>query len=310
MLNGARRIVLLGTGASLAVSQAAAPMWRARLPEGRTIVVRQSTEAALRGADGTSFRDGDVVIAVSQSGGSPETLAAARAAVEAAVPVVAMTAQRESPLAGAADVVVVLGSGEEHGAATKSALSTLAALLALAGTVASEPPDAERLTEALGSTVVAWDAVARDARALASADRIWILGFGAAAGLAQAGELLWHEKVRRPAIAATPSEFRHGLIEAATEGSAVVLIDVDAADPRRTAYLDRVRAELAALRVPLIEVMPVSWVVPEPAPAEAAIHALLRIQALARASALASGTYREEFAVLRRIVTPATDLLA
>ena len=44
-------------------------------------------------------------------------------------------------------------------------------------------------------------------------------------------------------------------------------------------------------------------------PGPAAIELLLRVQHLARATALAAGTYREEFAILRHLVKPADDLL-
>jgi len=38
------------------------------------------------------------------------------------------------------------------------------------------------------------------------------------------------------------------------------------------------------------------------------VAALLRVQQLARATALSAGTYRDEFAVLRQVVGAASDL--
>jgi hypothetical protein len=43
-------------------------------------------------------------------------------------------------------------------------------------------------------------------------------------------------------------------------------------------------------------------------PRGSAVAALLRVQQLARAAALSAGTYRDEFAVLRQVVSAASDL--
>ena len=102
------------------------------------------------------------------------------------------------------------------------------------------------------------------------------------------------------------------LLLAVGPGCAVVLIEVDRPDGPRDAYLARLRSELAALGTLLVELgrMPgpglpsVSDV-----PGEAAVEALLRVQQLARATALAAGTYRDGFAVLRHVVLAADELL-
>ena len=130
-----------------------------------------------------------------------------------------------------------------------------------------------------------------------------MLGFGAAEGVAEAGTLLWHEKVVRPATPATPSEFRHGLIEAARREDVVLLAGMPGGKAGERRYVDRLRAELRDLDIPLVEVRPAA----DEAPI-AALELLLRVQQLARAVALAEGTYREEFAILRHVVRPADDL--
>jgi fructoselysine-6-P-deglycase FrlB-like protein len=124
-------------------------------------------------------------------------------------------------------------------------------------------------------------------------------------GIAEAGMLLWHEKVVRPATAATPSEFRHGLIEAATNRDAVLLVDVAPEPAPPSAYLERLRSELQTLGVGVVELRARAS-----NPGAAALELLLRMQQLARAAALAGGTYRDGFAVLRNTVTPASDLFA
>jgi fructoselysine-6-P-deglycase FrlB-like protein len=313
------RIVLVATGASLAMSHAAAPAWRRHLPKKVELVVRQSTEAALGGIDGWSFEPTDLAVAVSQSGTSPETLAAARDARAAGAAVAAVTAHQESPLAEVATIPVSLACGEESDASTKSALSTLAALLALAGALPRGNEEAWRLGERLREVVRDDAAIAPAARILTGARRTWFLGFGTDLGIAEAAQLLWHEKVIRSATAATPSEFRHGLVEAFGPEDAVVLIDVDRPDARRSAYLDRVREEVSALGGTLNDVISSPTgataqgsrtviAIDAPDAGSAALEAMLRVQQLAHATALLAGTYRDGFAVLRRTVLPAKDL--
>ena len=300
----ARRIVLVGTGASLATIRIAAPIWRRAGAGGAEIAVRQSTEAALGDLDGLRIEAGDLVIAISQSGSSPETLAAARLARAAGAAVLALTAHPDSPLASTATLSVELASGRESGAATKSALASLAALLAIAGSLRSALPSAGPLRERLAEIVADWQGAVEPGQRFAGGRHVWMLGFGAAEGLAEAGMLLWHEKVVRPATAATPSEFRHGLIEAVGRDDVVVLFVFDG-DEGQARYLDRLRGEMQVLNVPLVELRSGATDV-----AGATLELLVRIQQLARAAALATGTYREEFAILRQVVKPADDLLA
>jgi glucosamine--fructose-6-phosphate aminotransferase (isomerizing) len=262
--------------------------------------VRQSTESVLSEADGYSFEPGDLVVAISQAGTSPETLAAIRLARSAGAGAIAVTAHRGSALGSEASLVLQVASGEESGAATKSELATLAALLAVAGELDCDAGSRQALGRELAAVVTAWADAAASGSGLALARRLWFVGFGTSLGIAEAGALLWHEKVIRPAVALTPSEFRHGPIEAAGVGDAVVLVDVDPADARRAAYLARLAGELAQLGVALVEV--------QVEPRGSAVAALLRIQQLARAAALSAGTYRDEFAVLRHVVSAASDL--
>lgn len=301
MLAGAAKVVLAGTGASLAVARIAAPIWRGGGHKG-PVVVRQATEIALGDLDGWHLERRDLVVAVSQSGASPETLAAARLARAAGASVIALTAHPDSALARSATLTVPLASGSERGAATKSALASLAALLAIAGAVGrAEDGAADLLRQLDGES--AWRQATEAAPRLAGARHAWFLGFGSREGLASAAALLWHEKVIRLATAVTPSEFRHGLIEAVGSGDAVVLITAAELAEGATRYLDRLRGELRELGVETVELRAEAS---EPGPA--AIELLFRLQHLARATALASGSYREEFAILRRVVKPADDL--
>lgn len=249
----ADRVVLVATGASLAAAQAAAPSWR-RVRLTPPVVVRQSTEAALGDLDGFVFARGDLVLAISQSGRSPETRAAAALARAAGATLVAVTAHPAAPLAEGVDLVLPIASGEERGASTKSQVATLAALLAAGGALAVDPGSRSAVRSRLDEVVSSWPEAIVPGQALAAARHVWLLGFGTALGIANGGALLWHEKVIRPATATTPSEFRHGLVEAAMDDDALILIVVGVPDPAVAAYLDRLRAEAEALDLACVEV--------------------------------------------------------
>jgi glutamine---fructose-6-phosphate transaminase (isomerizing) len=306
LVASAARVVLVGTGASLAVVETAEAAFRGRG------VAREASAIALGALDGEAVRAGDVGVVVSMSGRSPETRAAARALAAAGAVVVAVTADPDSPLAAAANVVVVTPIGPETGAATKSELAAYAAVAALAGAIAAGP--ATDLRSRLEATVADVGRARALGQTVANARHRWALGFGPALGLARATALLLHEKARRATVFCSPSEFRHGPIEAATPDDVVVVIDAGLpSDERRAAYLARLGSELGELGVPLVRVGAGTHAeLPLPADAtraESVLHAFLRAQQLARVSALAAGTYGEEFRVLRRVVRAADDLV-
>ena len=317
----AARVVLVGMGGSLAVSRAAGPSWRRRLAAegGRELIVRQSSDAALGDLDGYGISSTDLVVSVSQSGTTPETLAMARQAAATGAVVVALTAHRTSPLANCASLVVEMDSGEESDASTKSALAALAGLLAMGGVIGSDPMTAEWTRANLDAAIASAEVVEPAGRILADARRTWCLGFGSSLGIAEATALLWHEKVVRQAVVISPAEFRHGPIEAAGPGDAVVLVDVDPPNALRAAYLGRMRDELDSLGVILIEVPPRSTFETDVQrlglpltsieTGDRLLESLLRLQQHARAVALASGSYLDGFRVLRRIVMPADHIL-
>jgi glutamine---fructose-6-phosphate transaminase (isomerizing) len=314
----ASRIVLVGTGASLAMARTAAPCWRSeerlRVPRsaesravGRPIVVRESTEAVFAGPDGDAFRRGDVVVAVSQSGTSPETVAATRLAAASGADLIAVTANDSSPLSELSRHTVLVPIDEERGAATESELGTLAALLRLGGVLPSDAGTRAVLAAWLTEIIRSWPSVEPDVAALAIAGRTWIVGLGPTSGLAHAGGLLWHEKVHREVAGGSVSEFRHGQVEAVGPGDAVLVLVPPAPSPDLEAYLGLLGRELAELHASELrldaEVLPA---MPATLPGAAGLLGmLLGLQQRARGTAHAAGTYVDGFRVLRRVVRAA-----
>jgi fructoselysine-6-P-deglycase FrlB-like protein len=312
LLARAPRVVLLGTGASLAVCRAALPMLQiADRTAGRPLIALEASAVAL-GPGAVPWVSGDCVVAVSKSGTSLEVLGAARRAVADGACLIAVTGDRGSPLARVADEVVKIHLSEEHGAATQSALGAMAALLAMWQLVGRDARSRHDVADLLRSTVCEWEVARTLGVELARLHGIWILGFGSALGLAEAGALLWHEKVGRPAVSATPSAFRHGQIEAARTDDGVLSVEIEPGSPGQARYARLLAAECSAVGVHQF------WLSNEPPPAGRwlslqadhapvrLLEALLRIQQLARATAHAAGSYRDGFAILGVLVDTTT----
>ena len=304
-------LLFVGTGASLAMAQVALPLVQehdAATGGGRETSVIEAAEI-LAGGHLTALERDCVVVAVSKSGSSPELLEVVKAAHAKGRLVVAVTAGADSALAAAADVSLFTPIGNEDGAATKSELAALAALLALAGVISFDPSTERRIHALLLQALENEQTPQRVGLAIAKARRIWLVGFGAAYGVATAFGLLLHEKAQLTALAATPSAFRHGLVEASAPLDALVVVDLATGSPYAQSYLAQLDRELAELGVT------VGWIADGPvrglhvrlhggSPAERALEAVLRAQQITHAAAHHAGTYGDGFRTLRTFVRP------
>jgi glutamine---fructose-6-phosphate transaminase (isomerizing) len=155
---------------------------------------------------------GCLVLAISQSGRSPDLLASVTAAKAAGAMVLALCNSPDSPLMAAADLGVDLRAGVESSvAATKSYLATLAALIrlvaawkddaALASAVESLPALMER------SWALDWTAALP---VLESAAHLYVVGRGLGLGAAQEIALKFKETCGLHAEAFSSAELRHG----------------------------------------------------------------------------------------------------
>lgn len=155
---------------------------------------------------------GAVMIAISQSGASPDLLAAVSRARTNGARIVAMVNAESSPLAQLADDVIPLGAGPELSvAATKSYLASLAAIVHL---VAAWARDAE-LAAALENAPPALErAFALDWSAavtrLTGVNNLYVIGRGLGLGIAQEAALKLKETCGLHAEALSAAELRHG----------------------------------------------------------------------------------------------------
>lgn len=151
-------------------------------------------------------------LAISQSGKSPDLLAAVEQQRDAGAFVVALVNAEGSPLAGLADVVIPLSAGVERSvAATKSYIASLAAIAALVAAWAEDAALEEALTALpaqLGHAFsLDWSpAVA----AFRDATNLFVLGRGYGLGAAQEAALKFKETSALHAESFSAAEVRHG----------------------------------------------------------------------------------------------------
>jgi glutamine---fructose-6-phosphate transaminase (isomerizing) len=152
------------------------------------------------------------VLAISQSGESPDLLSAVSRARSGGARVVALLNAESSPLAQLADDLLPLGAGVELSvAATKSYIASLAAIVQLVGAWAEDAELAAALAAAPEQLTRAFEldwgaAVAR----LTPANNLYVIGRGLGLGIAQEAALKFKETCGLHAEALSAAELRHG----------------------------------------------------------------------------------------------------
>jgi glutamine---fructose-6-phosphate transaminase (isomerizing) len=194
--------------------------------------------------------DGALFIVISQSGASPDLVAATRAARDAGAQTVALVNVEASPVAAAAEHVIPLLAGPEVAvAATKSVIASLAAgaeLVAALGDDRALLTALDRLPHRIGAALgLDWgdlDGMFRNAACAFVAAR----GFGL--GPAREIALKCAETLRLPTLAYSAAELRHGPRAALTAATPVLALRL--ADETSRAVDDLTR-DLAASGVPV-----------------------------------------------------------
>jgi glucosamine--fructose-6-phosphate aminotransferase (isomerizing) len=169
--------------------------------------------------------EGVLYLAISQSGKSPDILAAVEAAKQAGALVVALVNDEASPLAALADHVLPLHAGPEISvAATKSYIAALAGIAQL---VAAWSQDAElegalqALPEVLRQAwLLDWSPAAERLKA---ARNLYVLGRGVGYGVAQEAALKFKETCGLHAEAFSAAEVLHGPMALVKEGFPVLI---------------------------------------------------------------------------------------
>ncbi|HEV7314872.1 SIS domain-containing protein [Sphingopyxis sp.] len=225
-------------------------------------------------------------LAISQSGKSPDLLAAVEQQRDAGAYVVALVNADASPLAGLADVVIPLSAGVERSvAATKSYIASLAAVAALVAAWAEDAALDTALTALPAQLVQAfaldWSSAVG---AFRDATNLFVLGRGYGLGVAQEAALKFKETSGLHAESFSAAEVRHGPM--AIVGAAFHVLAFGGTD-RAAAGVRAVADEFRGRGATVLLADPVGGDLPAIA-AHPAIEPILMIQSFYRmASALA-----------------------
>jgi glucosamine--fructose-6-phosphate aminotransferase (isomerizing) len=168
---------------------------------------------------------GTVLLAISQSGASPDLLATVANAKHAGALIVALVNVEDSPLARAADYTIPLCAGTERSvAATKSYIAALAAIINLVASWSQDAQLLEALAQAPTQLERAWALDWRPALAqLRTAHDLYVVGRGLGLGVAQEAALKLKETCGLHAEALSAAELRHGPIALVQAGFPVLI---------------------------------------------------------------------------------------
>jgi glucosamine--fructose-6-phosphate aminotransferase (isomerizing) len=229
---------------------------------------------------------GQLVVALSQSGATPEVVTVCQRLRAAGARTVAIVNDLTSPLAAAVEVAIPLEAGDERAVpATKTVTAQLLAVAAVAAALGPVPfsgGDLAALPREVAALLADPATSRAQAKRLAGADRLFVVARGLLQAAALEAALKIKETARIVAEGISAADFRHGPIAAVDRDVPVLVFEhrgPAAADVRELA------AELEARGAPVVG-LPVPDAVPE---ALAAVPAIVRAQQLALELALARG---------------------
>jgi len=168
---------------------------------------------------------GTVVLAISQSGRSPDLLNAATQATASGALLVAMVNDEASPLAEQADMVIPLCAGPERSiAASKSFIAALAATLDLVAAWTGSAAIESALSQLPDQLKQAWELDWSAALPILTAtNAMYVVGRGHGLGIAQEAALKLKETCGIHAEAFSAAEVRHGPMAIVGNGFPVLL---------------------------------------------------------------------------------------
>jgi glucosamine--fructose-6-phosphate aminotransferase (isomerizing) len=195
------------------------------LLETRLGVLTASAPPSVNSVYGATLDMADtLVLAFSQSGRSPDLLAAAEAAASGGARVVALVNDEKSPLAEMAGLTIPLAAGAERSvAATKSFIAALSAVAQLVAFWSEDDALKAGLDALPGTLAKAWTLDWSAALPpLTRTDHLYVVGRGAGLAVAQEAALKLKETCGLHAEAFSAAEIRHGPMALAGAGFPVL----------------------------------------------------------------------------------------
>ena len=170
-----------------------------------------------------------VVIAISQSGRSPDIVAVIDEARRQGAPTVVLTNDTTSPLAGAADHAISIEAGPELAtAATKTYTTELLAVTLLSGALdaltSDESEELTRIPELMSAALETEDEAREIAAGHADRTRCVVLGRGYCYASAREWALKLTEMAQLLAVPYSTADFEHGPMALAERGFAVLAV--------------------------------------------------------------------------------------
>jgi len=196
--------------------------------------------------------DNMLCLAISQSGRSPDLLAAASAARGSGAIVVALVNDPDSPLAKIASVILPQGAGlEKSAAATKSFITSLSAIAQMVALWSADAAMEAALAQLPSALAKAWKSDWSPCRdKLKPADHLYLLGRGLHLGVAQEAAHKLKETCMIHAEAFSSAEVLHGPNELASDGFPVLLFhSEDAGDASVQEAARRLAAQGASVMI-------------------------------------------------------------
>jgi glutamine---fructose-6-phosphate transaminase (isomerizing) len=172
---------------------------------------------------------GALMLAISQSGASPDLLAVVRRARNAGARIAALVNAEGSPLGALADDLIPLDAGPERSvAATKSFIASLSAIAALVAAWSEDDPLGTALAATPSLLARAWQLDWSAALApLSAARNLYVIGRGPGLAVAQEAALKFKETCALHAEAISAAELRHGPMALVGPGFPVLLFAQD-----------------------------------------------------------------------------------
>src|SRR5579871_4454522 len=187
-------------------------------------------------------------IVISQSGRSPDLVAATQSARESGAHTVAIVNAEHSPVADAAEFLIPIDAGPEHSvAATKTVIGSMAAGAALIAELTGDTAlgsALDRLPERLGRALTLdWSEVATD---LTEATAVFVASRGLGLGSAREIALKLAEILRLPALGFSAAELMHGPRAALSSRTPVIMMRLM---DETAITIDRLASELRESRI-------------------------------------------------------------
>lgn len=240
---GYRQVIFTGCGSTYYLSLAAAAGFQAQTGISSRAV--PGSELLLNSAT-VLTSEKTLLVAVSRSGSTTETLRAVeKFKRERPEKVVGITNYADQPLAGMADLALVIPKGQENSVAqTRSFASMYVAAVALAAILAGQDSDfqAMRALPAAGKRLFSqYEDFARSLGEDLSVDRFYFLGSGLRYGLACETNLKMKEMTLTHSESFHFLEFRHGPMSMVTPSAVVVGMLSDSQRAQEQKVLEEMR---------------------------------------------------------------------